>query len=187
MSTEIRRDIKSKQNNSAFRQVGNAVFSINPSYTQEKLERDEKEEITREKDVESERTTSQYIGRAGEHLVVSELLFRGYNASIMTVDEGIDITAIKGDKLFNIQAKTSKENKFNKHVITISVSSFQTHQSHNIYYIFVLRGNTTNFLILPYIVIRKNIDESNILETSNKRYKVQISVDKEGFFLGTKK
>jgi hypothetical protein len=84
----------------------------------------------------------------------------------MTVDEGIDITAIKGDKLFNIQAKISKENKFNKHVNTISVSSFESHQSHNTYYIFVLRGNITNFLVPPFIVIRKNINECNILETS---------------------
>jgi hypothetical protein len=85
------------------------------------------------------------MGRAGEHLVVSELLFRGYNASIMTVDEGIDITAIKGDKLFNIQAKISKENKFNKHVNTIIISSFESHQSHNTYYIFVLRKHNKLF------------------------------------------
>jgi hypothetical protein len=122
-------------------------------------------------------------------LVVSELLFRGYNASIMPVDEGIDITAIKGDKLFNIQAKTSNKNKFNKHVITIRVSSFERHESQNTYYIFVLRENTTNFLILPYHLIKKNIDEFNISKTNNKSrlsYKVKIMVDKDKFYLGTK-
>jgi hypothetical protein len=187
MSTEIRRDIKAKQNTSAFKLVGNAVFSLNPNYSEEEQRREEKEEISREIVVESQRTTAQYIGRAGEHLVVSELLFRGYNASIMSVDEGLDITATKGEKLFNIQAKTFKENKFNRHVITISVSSFERHQSYNIYYIFVLRGTATNFLILPYYVIQKNIDESNILETSNKRYKVEISTEGIRFYLGRKR
>lgn len=48
-----------------------------------------------------------FYGKGGEFSVVSELLFRGYNASIMSVDEGIDITASKGDKFFFIQVKTS--------------------------------------------------------------------------------
>lgn len=40
--------------------------------------------------------STQYTGRVGEHRVVSELLFRGYNASIMSVDEGLDIVATRG-------------------------------------------------------------------------------------------
>ena len=47
-SNELRLDIKSKQNNSAFRLVGNAIFSLNPSFMQEKLEKEEEEEIKRE-------------------------------------------------------------------------------------------------------------------------------------------
>ena len=44
----------------------------------------------------------QYTGKAGEATVISELLFYGYNASGMTVDDGIDIIASKGDKFFYI-------------------------------------------------------------------------------------
>lgn len=52
-----------------------------------------------------------FCGKGGEFAVVSELLFRGYNASIMSADEGVDITASKGDKFFFIQVKTSFSKK----------------------------------------------------------------------------
>jgi hypothetical protein len=187
MSTEIRRDIKKNHNSSAFRLIENAVFSLNPTYTEERQRLDERQEIDTKRQLESERITAQYIGRAGEHLIVNELLFRGYNASIMSVDEGLDVTATKGEKLFNIQAKTSNENKFNKHVFNISISSFEKHQSNNIYYIFVIRGNLTNFLIFPYHIIQKGIDQSNITETSNRRYKVEVSINSDKFYLGKNK
>lgn len=187
LSTEIRRDIKKNKNNSAFTLVQNTVFSLNPNYTEEKQKLEEREEIDTKRQLESERITAQYIGRADEHLIVSELLFRGFNASIMSVDEGLDVTAVKGEKLFNIQAKTSNENKFNKHVFNISMSSFEKHQSSNIYYVFVIRGIFTNFLIFPYHKIKKGIDQSNITETSNRKYKVEVSINSDKFYLGRNK
>jgi len=53
--------------------------------------------------------STNFTGRAGEHAVLSELLFRGFNSAIMTVDEGIDLVASKDNKYFHIQVKTSLE------------------------------------------------------------------------------
>ncbi len=44
--------------------------------------------------------STQNIGAAGEHAVVSELLYRGFNASKMAVDDGIDIVASKETRSF---------------------------------------------------------------------------------------
>jgi hypothetical protein len=50
---------------------------------------------------------SNYIGKAGECAVISELMFRGYNANTMLLDEGIDIIATKDNIYYYIQVKTT--------------------------------------------------------------------------------
>lgn len=52
-------------------------------------------------------TDTLFIGRAGEYAVMSELLFRGYNANEMSVDDGIDIIASKNNVVYYIQVKTA--------------------------------------------------------------------------------
>jgi len=43
-----------------------------------------------------------FIGKAGEYAVMSELLFKGFNVSLMTVDKGIDIIAVnESGKIFS--------------------------------------------------------------------------------------
>jgi hypothetical protein len=39
---------------------------------------------------------SQYVGRTGEY-IVSELIFYGYNANIISVDVGLDVVATKNN------------------------------------------------------------------------------------------
>ncbi|MEW6378857.1 MAG: HTH domain-containing protein [bacterium] len=184
MNAQISTDIKNKNERAAFVRTGKGYFSINPNYTEEeqKEEEEEQEEIVKE---DTEKVSSLYIGRAGEHLVVSELLFRGYNASIMSVDEGLDIVATKEERLYNIQVKTSTENKFNYYVFDLRISSFEKHNRNNTFYIFVLKGQATHFLVLPYVEIQKNIDQKNIL-TVNKgtRYRVNIRIRDEKLYLG---
>ena len=50
---------------------------------------------------------TDYIGTAGECAVMSELLFRGYNANRMMVDDGVDIIAAKDNIYYYIQVKTT--------------------------------------------------------------------------------
>ena len=57
-------------------------------------------------DVESPKT--QYVGRAGEFAVMSELLFRVFNCSTMTVDDGMDMCCLKAVKRKKLAAWTQK-------------------------------------------------------------------------------
>ncbi len=97
----------------------------------------------------------RYAGRGAENLVVAELLFRGFNAQILQVDEGIDVFAInkKKNELYLIQVKHSHyENPKRSGSISLTVSSFEKNKKSNVYYIFVLERemNKHDFLILPF-------------------------------------
>lgn len=185
MNACITQDIKYEKERSAFKKIKPGIFSLNPNYPELDLKEEEKKEEEEEEEERQETKRTQYIGTAGEHRVVSELLFLEYNASIMSVDEGLDIVATKDKRLFNIQVKTANENKFSKYVSDIRIVSFEKHGSVNTFYIFVLRGKETNFLILPYNEIVKNIQQKNIL-TVNKdtRYRTNISIKDGKLYLG---
>ena len=49
---------------------------------------------------------SLYMVTAGEMAVCSELLFRECNVSRMSVDDGVDVVAMKNNKTYYIQVKT---------------------------------------------------------------------------------
>ncbi|ROS90559.1 hypothetical protein [uncultured Duncaniella sp.] len=49
----------------------------------------------------------RFKGAAGECAVMSELLFRGYNANRMIVDEGVDLVAVKENIYYYVQVKTT--------------------------------------------------------------------------------
>ena len=190
MNAVITTDIKNKKENSAFIRTEQGYYAINEKFTNQEQKIEEKiEEKEEEKIEENEKETSltQYIGKAGEHRVVSELLFLGYNASIMSVDEGLDIVATKDNKLFNIQIKTANVNKFNLYVYDIRKISFEKFDAGNTFYVFVLKGKETNFLILSSIEVEKNIKQKNILEVGHgKRYRINLSIRDEKLYLGNK-
>lgn len=50
---------------------------------------------------------STYTGTAGECAVISELLFNGYNANRMMIDDGVDIIAVKDNVYYYVQVKTT--------------------------------------------------------------------------------
>lgn len=79
-----------------------------------------------------------YKGAAGETAVISELLFREYNANRMTVDKGIDVVASKDNVFRYIQVKTSniKEGKVSW---MIKKERFDSHVINNLRYILVAR------------------------------------------------
>jgi hypothetical protein len=185
MNTQLTSDMKRRKNKSAFIRVQPAVYALNPDYAEEEQSEQEiKDEAAQES---KEQISTQYIGKAGEHLVVSEPLFRGYNASIMNVDEGLDIVATKDDRLYNIQVKTANENKFNNYVFDLRISSFEKHNRNNTFYIFVLRGSDTRFLVLPYLEVQKNVDQKNILVVNKgQRYRVNIKIRDGNLHLGKK-
>lgn len=186
MNAQLIMDIKNKGKASDFIKTEPATFAINHNKIEKPISKaiEEKEKQAEE----AVKVEGGYTGKAGEHLVCSELLFRGFNASIMSVDVGMDIIATKDNKLFSIQVKTANLNKFNTYVFDVRKVSFERHDSGNIYYIFVLRGEKeTNFLILPFHEMEKKVNEKAILSVGNNlRYRVNIRLRNNDIFLGTK-
>ena len=90
-----------------------------------------------DKDEKSEYTTnSLYVGAAGEHRVESELLFRGYDASMTSVDRGIDIVARKGRHVLDIQVKTMGRHPTGAHITSIKKEAFDGNRSQSMHYVF---------------------------------------------------
>lgn len=97
--------------------------------------------------------STQQIGKSGEYAVVSELLFRGFNATPMTVDDGVDIAASVASKgkFFFIQVKTTScindsfETKIDK-------DSYARYNMSNMYYIIVIRFIKDSIPINQYLI-----------------------------------
>lgn len=138
--------------------------------------------------VEITKTAGGFTGKAGEYLVCAELLFRGFNASIMSVDRGIDIIATKNKRLFRIQVKTANLSSKSVFGFDIGKVAFERHDDGDVYYVFVLRHEQkTNFLILPFHEIEKKVHEKAIfLVGQNPRFRVSVRLREDGTFLGSK-
>lgn len=115
----------------------------------------------------SESSEKSYIGSAGEMAVCSELLFREYNVSRMSVDDGVDIVAIKNGKTFYIQVKTTQVTSSNFSV-TIGSKSFQRYSSNDCYYIIVARAKENKYLIFTADDIKRMISNEAISKSDNK-------------------
>lgn len=80
-----------------------------------------------------------FVGKGGEYAVMSELLFWGFNVSLMSVDYGIDVIAQKLSNFYNIQVKTATEQDGRKFSYSIKKSSFGAYDNSATYYVFVMR------------------------------------------------
>lgn len=185
MNAQLSMDIKNKADASDFVKTASSTFALNENKKVADNESFREEDTIQEEKLQIE---SGFTGKAGEHLVCSEMLFRGFNASIMSVDVGLDIVATKNDKMYGIQVKTSNLNSFKTYVFDLRKASFERHNSGNIFYIFVLHGEKENrFLILPYHTIERLINQGVILNVGHgKRYRVNIKLRDGNIYLGTK-
>ncbi|WP_207262969.1 hypothetical protein [Desulfovibrio sp. Huiquan2017] len=95
-----------------------------------------------------------YTGKAGEYGLLSELLFMGYNASIMTVDEGIDVVASRDNKYFHIQVKTANSNPQGKFQFTISAKSYKSYDASTTFYVLITHHFICNAWRSDYIVFQ---------------------------------
>lgn len=92
--------------------------------------------------------STNYIGKGGEYAVMSELLFQGYNANIMSVDEGIDIVASKQNIFYYLQVKTTNLTDRLTASVSIKKSNFDRGLSSQLRYFVVVRcgaGETRYF------------------------------------------
>jgi len=136
----------------------------------------------------AEGVSNLYTGKAGEFAVLSELLFHGFNASLMSVDQGIDIVASKNDQFFHIQVKTANLKKGN-FTTSISRKQFNRYRDVRTFYVLVLRysvhGKTrSNFIVLSSADIEKFIETGVI--GKNDILGLSIRVDKNRLILNNK-
>lgn len=129
---------------------------------------------------EQPKVSTQFTGKAGEFAVMSELLFFGFNVSAMTVDDGIDVIASKGESYFHIQVKTSNASASNKFQFKITRRAFGSKDASATFYVLVLRisessRNTCEYLVLPSSEIRRLVDKGVIKEGDA----MTLSVDRE--------
>lgn len=129
---------------------------------------------------EQPKVSSQFTGKAGEFSVMSELLFFGFNASAMTVDDGIDIVANKEDSYFHIQVKTSNVSATGKYQFKITKRAFSSKDASSTFYVLVMRviensRNTCEHLIIPSNEIRRLVDKAVIRDGPN----MSIAIDRE--------
>jgi hypothetical protein len=120
----------------------------------------------------------QFLGKGGEHAVMSELLFWGFNVSLMTVDYGIDVIAQKGGKFYNIQVKTASEQVGRKFLYTIKKSSFGANDNSSTFYVFVMRRKMSCvFAIIPSNQIHSLNAAGNV--GGNSSFSISIHVDEK--------
>jgi len=138
-----------------------------------------------QQEIESFDNKQRYTGKAAENLVVAELLFRGFNAQILQVDEGIDIfaTNIIKNEIYLIQVKHTYYVKPTKsRSISVTKSSFEKNKKSNVYYIIVLgrgKDRKREFLVLPFHKVDELIENKSMTmnEESNK---VTFNITHEG-------
>ena len=133
-----------------------------------------------------ESTSTQFTGKGGEYAVMSELLFRGFNSSVMTVDDGIDLIAEKDNSYFHIQVKTTSGREKGPFSFKVRKASYLNHESHRTFYIFVVRRlvsqrNICDFIVIPFAVFKSFVLRGSIEDRDN--FSVRISIDDTGHFI----
>ena len=187
MNAQLVIDVNSKGELSRFKKTGPSMFALNDKM----LEIDEgskSDRIIEELEIEEEKEIEGgYIGKAGEHAVISELLFRGYNAALMSVDVGVDIVATKDTRVYNIQVKTRNISKqHDAFHFNIRIASYEKHNAGQTFYIFILREKgLLDYLILPFHQVEKSIEEEFIhVVGKGKLYRITITKRAGKVYLG---
>lgn len=114
----------------------------------------------------------RFYGEGAEYHVVAELLYNGFQAANIPVDEGLDVLAFKNNQYYYIQVK--HKNLDNNKPITFKKTSHEKRGS-NMYYIFVLLSeNIRKFIILPYHIVDNWITQGSIKLNTGNEYEVDI-------------
>lgn len=123
--------------------------------------------------------TNRFYGEGAEFHVTAELLYHGFQAANIPVDEGLDILAVKDNKTFYFQVKHKDLNS--NAPIKLTKSSFEKSGGGAVYYIFVLLSDEKReFLVIPFHIVNDWIREG-LAEGQGKEYLIPISRDDEGY------
>lgn len=184
MNAQINREISTKGEKATFIKAAPSTYALNPDGEEIQNSKSKKPSTNQTK----EKIASGFTGKAGEHYVTSELLFRGYNASIMSVDVGMDIIATKDNKLFSLQVKTSNLSSQNSYIFDMRKVSLERGYAGNVFYVFVMihpEGNKSS-VILPANKIEELV-HSNAIKTIkiHERFRVYLKIRNDKIYIGT--
>lgn len=129
--------------------------------------------------VEPPSVATAFIGRAGEYAVMSELLFWGYNVSLMSVDTGVDVVACKNNQYFNLQVKTASAQDGGRFSFTIKKQAFEANDKASTFYVFVMRKKLScDYAILPSNFLQTLLGAGEI--GNGPTLSLTITVDERG-------
>ena len=140
LNARISWEIKHKPD-SPFIKFGNGIYGLRGMTAPEPIETHAQTIVLDKSKESSDRraTDNRTTGKAGEHVVIGEMMFRGFNAHIPLVDKGIDIVVIKDKEVSYIQVKTANRIK-DAYNHAIKIKSYEETANRNTFYVFVLRG-----------------------------------------------
>ena len=118
----------------------------------------------------------EYIGTAGECAVLSELMFNGYNANRMMIDEGVDIVAVKNNIYYYIQVKTTVVKPNGTITCQIGKDRYDEFIGSQIRYIVVARYKDGKYDRNMYFVFTPETLNSAIYQQCVKRGETCISI-----------
>ena len=131
--------------------------------------------------------TNLQVGKAGEYMVASELLFRGFDISIPSVDSGTDLVAEKDRKRFNIQVKTGNLLQGGFYQMSIGIKSFNRQSQSGMFYVFVMRdGESKRCVVLSSGDIERMVDQGTVKKSAGKYYVVRFFPHEGTYCLGRK-
>ncbi len=186
LSNKLSTEFKTKKAKSRFSKIKNKNGSFKRGiYKARKFRVDETQYISIQI---PDAPSSNFIGCAGEHAVLSELIFRGYNAAVMTVDEGIDLVASKDNRYFHIQVKTSSETA-NGFSFSVKKHIFENNDQGITFYVLLCRRFMKthfqhDYVILPSSVVATFINNGSIKDTTS--ISMRVSIEDRKFMLNKK-
>ncbi|MDO8498772.1 MAG: hypothetical protein Q7S44_03220 [bacterium] len=124
---------------------------------------------------------NRYFGKAAELHVTAELIYRGFQATNIPIDVGLDILAFKDKKTFYFQVK---HKDFSHNIpIKLTKSSFEKSGGGDVYYIFVLLSDKKrDFLIIPFHIVSDWIRDG-LAEEKEDQYLIVIKKDGDDYKL----
>jgi len=171
-------DIKRNGRKSQFKNVAGKKGRVRNGFYKIKVQRrSEKEKIVSSigkiRPFEHAPVNTSYTGKAGEFAVISELLFNGFNAGTIAVDDGIDVVAMKDNDLFYIQVKTTVLTPGRNISVSIKYASFTKYEKNKTFYIIVIRHKVRTGQVVNDLIILSNQDIKDLLA------KKVLSINKE--------
>lgn len=136
--------------------------------------------------------TSQYVGKAGQLAVMSELAFRGYNVAIPEVDIGDDVFAVNdaNGNLWRLQVKTASEKRqkaSSRYQFRIKHTGLAQSVYPDLHIALVMRkGDTWKYLISSRQVLNNYVLSGQLGKHSGDYQQFYVTLHDDGRVMGSK-